>query len=235
MIPSLQPLVDTLAPVFTQPSFVTNCQFLLAWVMCLGKHTLLRVGDSSRPESPPDHSRRHGLDVYYNFLERSAWSPSVLAQRVGLLVLTALQFTGLVTLLVDDTLTHKAGKCVWGLGWFRDAVASTRKRVATASGHNWVVVAIAFCDPLAKMPVLALPLLARLHQPGKGQPSCPALAKQMLAEVLGWFPGRSFTLVGDGAYACKELLLDLPDRVTFVGRMRGDAAVYDPRPAKAKK
>jgi DDE superfamily endonuclease len=235
MIPSLQPLVDTLAPAFTQPSFASNCQLLLAWVMCLGKHTLLRVGDTSRPESPANHSRRHGLDGYYNFFERSAWAPSVLAQRVGLLILTALKFTGLVTLLVDDTLTHKAGKCVWGLGWFRDAVASTRKRVATASGHNWVVVAIAFCNPLTRTPVLALPLLARLHQAGKGQPSCPTLAKEMLTEVLAWFPGRSFALVGDGAYACKELLLGLPERVTFVGRMRGDACVYDPRVPRAKK
>jgi hypothetical protein len=235
MIPSLQPFVDALAPAFTAPSFASNCQLLLAWVMCLGKHTLSRVGDTSRPASPPDHSRRHGLDGYYNFFERSAWAPSVLAQRVGLLVLTSLEFTGLVTLLVDDTLTHKTGKCVWGLGWFRDACASTRKRTATASGHNWVVVAIAFCDPLSGAPVLALPLLARLHQPGKGQPSCAALAKGMLLEVLAWFPGRSFTLVGDGAYACKELLLELPERVHFVGRMRGDAAVYDPRPKKASK
>jgi DDE superfamily endonuclease len=83
--------------------------------------------------------------------------------------------------------------------------------------------------------VLALPLLARLHLPGKGQPSCPALAKQLLAEVLAWFPRHTFTLVGDGAYACKELLLDLDRRVAFVGRMRGDAAVYDPRIPPAKK
>jgi hypothetical protein len=235
MIPSLQAVVEGLSPAFTQPSFVTGCQFLLGWVMCLGQHTLLRAGRAAQPERVPDGSGRHGLDCYYNFFERSAWDPAVLAQRVGLLVLAALKLTGLVTLLVDDTLAHKTGKCVWGLGWFRDAVASTRKRVATASGHNWVVVAIAFCNPLTGMPVVALPLLARLHQPGKGQPSCPQLAREMLAEVLGWLPGRHFTLVGDGAYACKELLLDLPERVHFVGRMRGDAAVYDPRPAKARK
>ena len=95
MIPSLQLLVDTLLPAFTQPSFASNCQLLLAWVMCLGKHTLWRVGDTSRPESPPDHSRRHGLDGYYNFFERSAWAPPVLAHRVGLLILTRLEFTGL--------------------------------------------------------------------------------------------------------------------------------------------
>jgi hypothetical protein len=235
MIASLQAIVECLAPTFTQPSFATGCELLLAWVMCLGKHTLLRVGRTAHPEQAPDDSVRHRLDSYYNFFERSAWAPSVLAQHVGLLILTALKLTGLVVLLVDDTLTHKTGKCVWGLGWFRDAVASTRKRVVTASGHNWVVLAIAFCNPLSGVPVLALPLLARLHQPGKGQPSCPQLARAMLAEVLSYFPGRHFTLVADGAYACKELLLGLPEQVHFVGRMRGDAAVYDPKPPKTQK
>src|SRR5450432_2166951 len=227
MIPSLQPLVDSLAPTFTQPSFGTCCHLLLGWVMCLGKHTLFRVGHSVNPQEAPDHSKRHGLDGYYNFFERSAWRPTVLARRVALLVVTRLRPSGCITLLVDDTLAHKRGKSVWGMGWFRDAVASTKKRVATASGHNWVVLAVAVCVPFTKVPILALPLLARLHLPGKGQASCADLAREMLGEVLAWWPQRRFTLVGDGAYATKVLLLDLDKRVTFVGRLRGDASLYD--------
>ena len=157
MIASLQAIVDALAPAFTQPSFATGCELLLAWVMCLGKHTLLRVGRTAQAEQAPDNSVRHGLDSYCNFFERSAWNPAVLAQHTGLLILKALKLSGLVCLLADGTLTHKTGKSVWGLGWFRDAVASTRKRVATASGHNWVVIAIAFCNPLTGSPILALP------------------------------------------------------------------------------
>ena len=41
----------------------------------------------------------------------------------------------------------------------------------------------------------------------------------------------------DGAYASKGLLAELDPRVTFVGRLRGDAALYDPRvpkPAKSR-
>lgn len=227
MIPSLQAVVEILAPAFTLPSFGTTTQLLLAWVMCLGKPTLYRVAQTAQPQTVPDHTQRHGLDTFYNYFERSAWTPKGFACRVGILILTRLKFFGRITLLVDDTLAHKRGKSVWGLGWFRDAVASTKKRVATASGHNWVVVAVAYCLPLSNTPILALPLAARLHLPGKRQPSCPQLARQLLHEVLGWFPGRDFTLVGDGAYACKELLKDLDARVSFVGRLRGDAALYD--------
>jgi DDE superfamily endonuclease len=235
MILSLDPLVDELRPAFTQPSYGTGCELLLAWLMCLGKHTLRRTAENAHPDRVPDHSRRHGLDTYYNFFERSAWTPKGLAHRVGVLIFTRLQFWGVITLLVDDTLAHKRGKSVWGLGWFRDAVASTKKRVATASGHNWVVLAVAVCLPIPGVPILALPLLARLHLPGTGQPSCADLTRAMLAEVLGWWPERRFTLVGDGAYATKSLLADLDERVTFVGRLRGDAALYDPRVPAAKK
>jgi hypothetical protein len=232
MIASLDPVVDALRPAFTAPAYAASCDLLLAWVMCLGKHTLRRVGQTAHPDVVPDHTQRHGLDIYYNFFERSAWTPDGLAHRIGVLILTRLKFWGIITLLVDDTLAHKRGKSVWGLGWFRDAVASTRKRVATTSGHNWVVVAVAVCLPGTGIPILALPLLARLHQSGSGQPSCPELARQMLDAVLAWWPSWRFSLVGDGAYATKALLADLDPRVTFVGRLRGDAALYDPRVPK---
>jgi hypothetical protein len=234
MITSLQPVVDDLRPAFTQPSFTAGCDLLLGWVMCLGRHRLLRVAENAHPREPADHSRRHGFDTFYNFFERSAWTPTGLAYRVAVLVLTRLPFLGPITLLVDDTLAHKRGRSVWGLGWFRDAVASTQKRVATASGHNWVVVAVAVCLPGTDSPILALPLLARLHLPGKAQRSCPELARLLLAEVLGWFPGRRFILVGDGAYASKRLLQGLDERVRFVGRLRGDAALYDARVPPAR-
>ena len=42
MILSLEPIVEELRPAFTQPSFAAGCDLLLAWIMCLGKHTLRR-------------------------------------------------------------------------------------------------------------------------------------------------------------------------------------------------
>src|SRR5262249_21877981 len=194
-----------------------------------------RVGQAIHADVPPPHDRRHPFDRYYNFFSRSGWSAAGLAYRVALLVVTALNPTGRLYLVVDDTLLHKRGKHVWGLGWFRDAVASTKGRVATAGGNNWVVLGLAIPVPLSPSHVICLPLLARLHLPGKGRPSCVALAKEMLLEVQAWFPGRSLILCGDGAYAAKGLLGALPAAVAFVGRLRGDAALYDPRvPAPVK-
>jgi hypothetical protein len=130
MIPSLADIVADLAPAFTKPSFTASCRFLLGWVMCLGKHPLFRVAENTQPQQPPDHSGPHGFDTSYNFFERSAWTPKALAYRVGVLLLTRLNLSGRITLLVDDTLAHKRGKCVWGMGWFRDAVCVCRTKSA---------------------------------------------------------------------------------------------------------
>src|SRR2546423_3751060 len=103
MIASLEVVVDDLRPAFTEPSFAVGCDLLLGWIMCLGRHRLARVAESVHPQEPVDHSRRHGFDSYYNFFERSAWTPTGLAYRVAVLVLTRLPFLGPITLLVDDT------------------------------------------------------------------------------------------------------------------------------------
>jgi len=143
------------------------------------------------------------------------------------MIVVRLHLRGVLTLLVDDTLLHKRGKHVYGLGWFRDAVASTATRVATASGNNWVVLALDIAIPKTDI-IIALPLLARLHLPGDDQPSQPALAKAMVHEVLTWYPEFRFVLIGDGGFSAACLLKDLEERVSYVGRIRCDAEVYDP-------
>ena len=206
MIPSLDAVVQVLAPAFSQPSFATHCQLLLGWILCLGRHRLCRVADCTQPQTLRDHSCRHGLDSTYNFFERSGWTPAGLAYRVALLLLTRLSLSGTITLLVDDTLTHKRGTTVWGMGWFRDAVASTRKRTATASGHNWVVVAVAVIRRETHIPILAKPLLVIAWTlPGrKAQPSSPSRSgafRRLLRQCQTWFRRRTRRriLVKDGA------------------------------------
>jgi hypothetical protein len=235
MIPTLNVLVQELAVVFTLPSFQTQYQLMLGWYMCLGARTEYRVFETLQADQEVSRAQRHPFDRFYNFFSRSAWTVKDLAYWLALAIVLRLQPTGALNLIVDDTLLHKRGQHVYGLGWFRDAVASTKKRVATASGNNWVVLGLAISLPLFPNHIFCLPLLARQHL-GKGHPSCVALAKEMLNEVVALFPDRRLILCGDGAYAAEGLLLDLDQRVTFVGRMRSDAAVADvtPKPRKSK-
>jgi DDE superfamily endonuclease len=234
MIASLGHLVQELQRCFTDPSFVSHCQLLLGWVMCSGPHNLYHVAQTIQADTEVSRAGRHPFDRFYNFFSRAAWSAVALGQQLAITSVVRLKIFGPLYLVVDDTLLHKRGKHVFALGWFRDAVASTRKRVATASGNNWVVMGLAVPLPGTGC-FLCLPLAFRLKMPGPGQPSCAALARELLEEVASWFPQRDLVIIGDGGYANQALLTDLPERVTFVGRMRMDAAVYDPTPPAKRK
>jgi hypothetical protein len=236
-IPSLDSVLQCLLPVFTQPSFQTQIEVLLGWVMCLSKRTEYGVFQTIQADTPLSRKERHPFDRFYNFFSRSAWTVHDLAQQVALAIVVRLNPRGLLYLVVDDTLLHKRGKHVYGLGWFRDAVASTAKRVATASGNHWVVVGLAICIPKTSK-IYCLPIHAMLHLAGKNQKSEATLAKEMLQDLLGWFPDRKLVFIGDGAYSANNLLGDLDPRVTYVGVMRADAALYDPivpKPSKSKR
>ena len=229
IIPSLDALLQALAVAFTEPSFQTHRDLFLGWIMCIGKRTEYRVFQTIHASSVVSRVEYHPFDRFYNFFSRSAWTVESLAHQVAVAIVLALNSTGPLYLVVDDTLLHKRGQKVYGLGWFRDAVASTAKRVATASGNNWVVMGLAIPIPLSPEQILCLPLSARLHLPGAANPSGVDLAAEMLAEVLRWFPDRQIVLIGDGGYAGHGLLEDLDPRVQYVGRMRGDAEIYDPQ------
>lgn len=80
------------------------------------------------------------------------------------------------------------------------------------------------------MPV-AIPVGVALHR--KGGPKLPQLARGLMAELAGRLPERHLVLCADGA--CAGLAgKDLP-RVTVVSRMRRDAALYGPPPARTGK
>jgi hypothetical protein len=233
-IPSLDSILQCLLPAFTQPSFQTHLEVLLGWAMCLSRRTEYGVFQTIQADTPISRKQRHPFDRFYNFFSRSAWTVHDLAHQICVAVVVRLNPHGLLHVVVDDTLLHKYGKHVWGLGWFRDAAASTPKRTVIASGNHWVVMGLAICIPGTNK-IYCLPIHAKLHRAGKTRPGEAALAKEMLDDVRAWFPDRKLVFLGDGAYSAKALLGKLDPRVTHIGVMRGDAAIYDPRPPKPRR
>lgn len=236
VVPSFEAILQGLLPVFTQPSFQTNCQIFLGWLMCLGHRTEFRVFEAFEGERV-DRNQRHPFDRFYNFFSRAAWSITELARQVAIHVVVALNPSGELHLIVDATLLHKRGKTVWAIGWFYDPVASNKKRSVIALGNKWVVLALAIPIPGTNH-VFCLPIHAKLQLPGKKKPSEATLARRMLNEVLEWYPDRQLLLVGDGAYSAKTMLKSLPKRVRYVGLMRKDAEIYalpDPTDKRRKK
>ncbi|GAB3811897.1 hypothetical protein GCM10028895_14330 [Pontibacter rugosus] len=57
-------------------------------------------------------------------------------------------------------------------------------------------------------------------------------ARQMLLQLKRWLPERQVIAVGDSSYAVMELLAAVRSHVTFITRLRLDAALYEPAPAR---
>jgi len=225
VVPSFAAVLQALSVVFTEPSFQTNCEVFLGWLMCLGHRTEFRVFEAFRGEHVARNAR-HPFDRGYNFFSRAAWSVADLAYAIAVKVVLALNATGELLVIIDATLLHKRGKSVWALAFFYDPVASTKKRSVLAPGNKWVVLGLAIRIP-GTTKYCCLPIHAQLQVPGKGKPSEADLARRLIDEVAQWFPEREFVLVGDGAYSAKNLLQGLNARVQYVGLMRKDAELYE--------
>lgn len=225
LVTSLSEVLQGLSAVFTQPSFATHGQILLGWLMCLGQRTEFRVFEAILGRHVP-RDDRHPFDRFYNFFSRSAWTVQDLAHRVAVELVVGLNLAGELQLIVDGTLLHKSGKHVFGIGWFHDPVASTKKREVTALGNKWVVLCLAVPIP-GTHKIFCLPIHAMQQMPGKGKPAEAELARRMLQDVQRWFPERRLLLVADGGFSAKTLLRELDEWVRYVGLMRGDAALHE--------
>jgi hypothetical protein len=132
---------------------------------------------------------------------------------------------------------------------------STARRAAFSFGHNWVVLSVQLRLPFAPGKTWSLPILMRLYRrkrkkckPGRprgerkaiGQATPaeyrtrPQLAREMIALLASWLPGRTIHVVGDSEYAGKSISRHLPDNVHLTSRMVMNAALYDQPPKRRK-
>lgn len=202
--------------------------------MCLGTRTEFQVFEAIGGNR---HCRglQHTFDSLYNFFNRSAWQLSTLACCVATQIVVLFCKTGEIALVVDGTLLLKSGKHVHMAGWFYDGNTSTKKRLATGRGNKWVVIGILVPLP-ATVRMICLPVHAGLQPPGTDVSSEAQIAKKLLADIVGWFPERTFLLVGDGGFSSAKLLGELAEKIRYVGLMRSNAAIHSvlKKPEKRK-
>ena len=118
---------------------------------------------------------------------------------------------------------------------------SSRSQVVKASGLRWISLMWLGQVPWAGR-YWALPFLtvlapsARYHrQRGRRHKKLTDWARQMILQLRRWLPQRPLVLVGDGGYAVLDLLhccQSLAQPVTLIARLRLDAALYEPAPAR---
>jgi hypothetical protein len=179
---------------------------------------------------------------YHRVLNRASWSSREVSRVLLGLLLKTFVPSGPLVIGVDETLERRWGKKIAAKGIYRDPVRSTQERFVKSSGLRWVCLMLLVPVPWARR-VWALPFLSVLApserysaKRGKRHKKITDWARQMLLLLRRWWPEREIVAVADSAYASLRLLAScrrfLPKSVTFVTRLRLDAALYDPAPPR---
>jgi hypothetical protein len=178
---------------------------------------------------------------YHRVLSRAAWS-SRQASRVllGLLVETFVP-EGPLVVGIDETLERRRGKKIAAKGIYRDPVRSSHSHFVKTSALRWVCVVL-LTEVRWASRVWALPFLSALapseryaREAGQRHKSLTEWAWQLLMVVRRWYPHREIVAVADSTYASLKLLdrcRALSNPITFITRLRLDAALYEPVPPR---
>lgn len=184
-----------------------------------------------------------------SFAEYGSWDLAALQAGMA----TTLQrlpgrlFFGYSAFAGDDTKVHRSSKDVWGTCTFHEYTARCPNRASTVRAHNWVVLGALL--PNGERPAHFLPVAGRLYcrkgqlPPAQNGPpvafrtKCELLV-EMAREYADCCPGKALG-VFDGGFALRSVVRPLVKptgpgqrRIDFVTRLRHDAALYAPPPAR---
>jgi hypothetical protein len=146
---------------------------------------------------------------------------------------------GPIVLIVDDSTKKKAGRQIEGVGHYRNSAGSARQEYRTLRGLNFVwgqmrVPVPGWPGQRVSVPIgLSLYLKAeqarKLNVPYQTR---SALAREIVDFVAAQLPTRRIRVLGDGGYATKDTLQQLPTTVDIVSRMLITGKLYAPPPPR---
>jgi DDE superfamily endonuclease len=138
-----------------------------------------------------------------------------------------------IRIVVDDSTKKKAGRQIEGIGHYRNGAGSARQEYRTLRGLNFVwgmmrVPVLGWPGQRVSVPI-GLSLYLKEEQADKLElpyQTRSALAREIVDFVAAQLPTRRIRVRGDGGYATKEYLHQLPATVDVVSRMLITGKLY---------
>ena len=223
------------AAMFTQPTWLNAVALATGALLCLNRRTVcsaLRAVDGASDT---------GFSRFHRFLSRGAWS-GLQGSRIllGLLVTAFVPDGQPVVVGVDAFIERRRGGKIRDKGIYRDPVRSSRGFFVRVEGLRWLSFQVLARPGFAKR-TWGLPFLTvlcpseranakrkRRHQ------TLPEKAIWGMRLMARWLPGRLLVMVGDGAFAKREVFRRLQDRAVCGARCRMDARFFNPPPRRKK-
>jgi DDE superfamily endonuclease len=224
---SLLGVLMTVRPCFTAPAFTTFCGLVAGLAGQARRRTVVGMLLGACLQRAWPHDR-----VHY-FFSRARWQVDELGIAVARLVVEMLAEPGAeVIIALDDSVFARSGKKVHGAGWQHDGSARNLQKLSY--GNCFVTVGIVVRLPFCSR-TWCLPVLARLHLPGKGAgPSRVTVAAQLVTLLAAAFGDRRLHVVADAAYHGPALRA-LPANVTWTCRLPRTAVLHDLAPPRTGK
>ena len=235
--PEIMTVLMPFAPLFQARTWQKVPVLLLGTVLVTGKRT---VTAALRIMGLKDDKQ---FAKYHQVLNRAVWSPLEVAKcLLDLLVTMVYPDNKPLVFGMDDTIGRRWGHKIAARGIYRDAVRSSKSHFVKASGLRWISLMLLTPIPWAQR-VWALPVMTAIapseryyETRGRKPKTLTERAQQMIKQLRRWLPQRQLVMVGDSSYAALDLLATcqaLAEPVTFITRLRLDAALYEPAPPYA--
>jgi hypothetical protein len=235
------------APLFSRPVYKNGIELMVAHFLCTGKRTVTnlikRLGKHKNSK----------FTKYFYVLRKAKWSTFKSSKILFLLIIEKLLPEGEpIEIIIDSHLNRRRGPKIKGLGYHRDAVASSKRQKVLTTGHNWLVATICVRIFGSKYK-RSLPFLTYLLTPEKPLSSSlnkadlkgkarhkkiTKITSQFILQIRRWVgPKRKIIVVADNAFCCRDICKTcIKHNVIFCTQLRLDASLYDfPPSQKAKR
>ena len=233
---AIVPILRPFSTLFQQRTWTKAQILLVGAILSLRKRTItsaLRVMGFS------DDS---GFAKYHHVLNRAVFSSLQLSGvMLSLLIRHLGQGDETLAFGIDETIERRWGRRINARGIYRDAARSSDSHLVKASGLRWIslmwLTTIPWAHRVWALPVLtALAPSERYHlKMGKPHKKITDWARQMILQLRRWLPNRRIVVVADSSYAALDLLhfcQSMRKPVTFITKLRLDAALYEPPPPR---
>ena len=226
-----EPLVDSIRGVFARPTLRRFVLLMAGLIVTMGRRTISHVLVLIEPLMDG-----HWSD-YHRLYSTARYSMFELAAALVRQVIQLLPGDVAIELVADDTVDGKDGDRVWAKGTHRDSTHSSRSVDQVKFGHRWLTLCVlvrleGLSRPWALPVLCGMCVSPKVAQQVGCRPKTPSdLTRQLLMVLMRWLPDRKFILIGDYQVITHKtacLAARHAQRVTVIGRLRGDANFYHP-------
>jgi hypothetical protein len=239
-------ILDFFSPLFSRPVYKNALDLIIGHFLATGKRTITNLIRCLGKHKDKKFTK------YFYVLRKAKWSTFESSKLLLLLIVERLiPENARIEINIDSHLNRRRGPKIKGLGFHRDAIASSKHQKVLTSGHNWLVAGISVRMFGSKYK-WSLPFLSYLLTPEKplsssrnnadlrGKTRHKKMTKitcQIIIQVRRWIGSkREIVIVADNAFCCREICKTcIKYNVIFCTQLRLDASLYDFPPNQKSK